>query len=90
MTGATIRTADALQTDIVLLPKLFRRLAEYLTDATAPVDLTGFMKFVSAHDDDRLYTVPRGQATGLDTLLKVTKQKLTLTVLPEQLVFQEA
>lgn len=89
LTGATIRSEEALQTDIVILPKLFRRLAEYLTDADG-VDLSGFKKFVAAHDDDRLYTVPRGQATGLDTLLKTTKQKLTLTLPPEQLVFQEA
>lgn len=90
LSGATVRSATGLQDEVVLMPKLFRRLAEYLTDTgTAPVDLTGFTAFVAAHDDDRLYTVPRGQATGLDTLLKVSKQKLTLTLPPEQLVFLE-
>lgn len=88
LTGATIRSEKALQDNIVILPKLFRRLAEYLTDADS-VDLGGFKKFIETHGD-RIFTVPRGQATGLDTLLATTKTKVTLTLPPEQIVFQEA
>jgi len=71
------------------LPKLFRRLAEYLTlDETGKVSLTAFSAFLSAHDE-RLFTVPAGQATALDTLVTRRGQTLTLTLPPEQIVFIE-
>lgn len=91
LSGATVRSAKALQDDIVILPKLFRRLAEFLvdTDPSGRVDLTGFKRFVETHGD-RVFTVPRGQATGFDTLLVTTKTKVTLTLPPEQIVFEEA
>ena len=65
------------------MPKLFRRLAEYLTlDETGKVSLTGFPAFLAAHDD-RLFTVPAGQATAFDTLIERKGQTLTLTLPPE-------
>jgi hypothetical protein len=69
---------------------VFRRLAEYLTlDEPDSVDLAGFPAFLAAKDD-RLFTVPAGQATGFDTLASVQGQTVTLTLPPEQIVFLEA
>jgi endonuclease YncB( thermonuclease family) len=87
--GFALTSVDQLTDDLVILPKLFRRLAEFLTDAGGNLALTGFKAFLAGHDDDQLYTVPRGQATGLDTLLDVEGQVVRLTLPPDQLVFLE-
>ncbi|EIV92090.1 hypothetical protein [Frankia sp. QA3] len=93
--GFTVTSREQLTDDLVILPKLFRRLAEYLTlDETGGVDLAGFADFL-ATGDDRLFTVPAGHATALDTLVTVTtdpataQEKVTLTVPPERIVFLE-
>jgi hypothetical protein len=87
--GFSLRSRSQLTDDLVILPKLFRRLAEYLTlDDTGKVSLTGFPAFLAVHDD-RLFTVPAGQATSLDTLLTRCGQHLHLTLPPEQIVFEE-
>jgi hypothetical protein len=89
--GFTLRSVGQLTDELVILPKIFRRLAEYLTDATdAAIDLSGFSAFLSSHGDDKLFTVPRGQATNLATLVKISRNKLTLQLPPEQIVFQES
>lgn len=74
----------------MILPKLFRRIAEYLAleaDQTS-VDLAQFPGFLAAHAD-ALFTVPDGHATTLDTLVEVTGQTVRLTVPPERIVFAE-
>lgn len=87
--GFTLRSRVQLTDELVILPKLFRRLAEYLTlDDTGGVSLAGFPTFLDVHGD-RLYTVPAGQATGLSTLVHRSRQTLTLTVPPEQIIFIE-
>ncbi|WP_101831331.1 nuclease [Frankia canadensis] len=93
--GFTVSSRAALTDDLVVLPKLFRRLAEYLTlDESGGVDLSGFRDFLATLDD-RLFTVPDGQATALDSLVTVatasgtTGQTVTLTVPPERIVFLE-
>jgi endonuclease YncB( thermonuclease family) len=89
MTGFRLQSRAQLTDDLVILPKLFRRLAEYLAlDETGKVSLAGFPAFLAAHDD-RLFTVPAGQATGLDTLVSRRGQTLHLTNPPEQIVFLE-
>src|SRR3954449_2936388 len=87
--GFRLQSRTQLSDNLVILPKLFRRLAEYLSlDETGKVSLAGFPAFLAAHDD-RLFTVPAGQATTLDTLITRRGQILTLTVPPEQIVFLE-
>jgi endonuclease YncB( thermonuclease family) len=87
--GFTLRSRTQLSDELVILPKLFRRLAEYLSlDETGKVSLAGLPAFLAAHDD-RLFTVPAGQATSLDTLVQRRGQTLHLTLSPEQIVFQE-
>jgi endonuclease YncB( thermonuclease family) len=87
--GFRLRTRTQLRDEVVLLPKLFRRLAEYLSlDDTGKVSLARFPAFLAAHGD-QLFTVPDGQATTFDTLVARRGQQLELTVLPEQIVFVE-
>lgn len=89
VSGFTLRSRTQLETETVILPKLFRRLAEYLgLDNTGNVSLAQFDQFLGAHDD-RLFTVPDGHATSLDTLVVVARQTVTLTVPPERIVFLE-
>jgi endonuclease YncB( thermonuclease family) len=87
--GFSLQSREQLITELIILPKLFRRLAEYLVlDDSGGVTLDGFPAFLEAKAD-RLFTVPAGQATHLDTLIEQNGQVLRLTLPPEQLVFIE-
>lgn len=87
--GFRFASRTQLAEDLVILPKLFRRLAEYLTlDESGKVSLAAFPAFLAAHHD-RLFTVPAGQATSFDTLVERRGQRLRLTLAPEQIVFLE-
>jgi endonuclease YncB( thermonuclease family) len=87
--GVTLQSRDQLEQEVILLPKLFRRLAEYLSlDESGEVHLDGFDAFLEQHDD-RLFTVPDGHATSFDTLIDVRHNHIKLTVPPERLVFLE-
>jgi endonuclease YncB( thermonuclease family) len=89
LSGFEVGSRADLTDRLVILPKLFRRLAEYLTlDETGGTDLSGFSAFLAAHND-RLFTVPEGHATSLDTLVRLDGQKVTLTKPPEEIVFLE-
>jgi endonuclease YncB( thermonuclease family) len=87
--GFDVESREQLQEQLVILPKLFRRLADYLTlDEPTTVDLAGLPAFLEAKDD-QLFTVPDGHKTGFDTLVKVQGQNVSLSVPPEQIVFLE-
>jgi endonuclease YncB( thermonuclease family) len=89
LSGFRLTSRHQLSDELVIMPKLFRRLAEYLTlDGTGRVSLVRFPAFLAAHDD-RLFTVPAGQATSFDTLVVRRGQTLHLSLPPEQMVFQE-
>ena len=88
--GFKLTSRAQLRDKVVLLPKLFRRLVDYLSlDETDGVSLAGFADYVDTRND-RLFTIPDGHATELHTLLSVRRQTLKLTTPPEQIVFQEA
>lgn len=87
--GFNLQSRDELETEYVLLPKLFRRLVDYLAlDNTGQVSLKRFDEYLATRDD-RLFTVPEGHATGLDTLVEIHRQQVRLTVPPERIVFIE-
>ena len=89
MSGFRLGSRTQLTDELVIMPKLFRRLAEYLAlDDTGKVSLATFPEFLAAHED-WLFTVPTGQATSFDTLVARRGQTLHLTLPPEQIVFQE-
>lgn len=87
--GFTLHSRDELEQEYVLLPKLFRRLVDYLgLDNTGKVSLKRFDEYLATRDD-KLFTVPTGHATSLDTLVEIHRQQVRLTVSPEQIVFLE-
>src|SRR5262249_3896337 len=87
-TGVTIESLATITDQAIILPKLFRRLAEYLEHGRPSVDLGGFRDFLD-QQLDRLWIVPSGTAPGFSTVVEVTGQTVRLTQLPENLVFQE-
>lgn len=88
--GFKLSSRKQLSDELVILPKLFRRLADYLTlDETGGVSLTGFKQYLDTRDD-RLFTVPDGHSTEFATLVDVRRQTTKLTVEPERIVFIEA
>jgi hypothetical protein len=72
----------------VILPKLFRRLLDYLALNDGDISLAGFRSYVEQHDD-RLVIVPSGQVTGFDYVINVQGQRVALTEPPDNLVFME-
>ena len=89
-TGFKLTSRKQLTETTVILPKIFRRLEDYLgLDETGGVSLAGFAHYLDTRDD-RLFTVPDGHATELATLVEVKRQTVKLTVEPERIVFIEA
>jgi endonuclease YncB( thermonuclease family) len=86
--GVVVASLATLTDDAVLLPKLFRRLVDYLQLGSGDVSLARFADYLRQRND-RLYVIPTAQRTGLDTLVEVDGQSLRLTVDPEDIVFEE-
>ncbi len=83
---------DALATitdDAVILPKLFRRLVDYLHLNGDDPSLTGFKAYL-AQRGDPVFILSTGHYTGFDYVVDVKGQVVRLTTEPEDLVFQEA
>jgi hypothetical protein len=86
--GVEVKSLNTLTDDAVILPKLFRRLADYLHLNGDDPSLAGFMTFL-AQQDDQLWVIPTGQKTSFDTVVAVSGQTVRLKRLPEELVFEE-
>jgi endonuclease YncB( thermonuclease family) len=86
--GVEVKSLTTLTDDAVILPKLFRRLADYLHLNGDDPSLAGFMTFLS-QQDDQLWVIPTGQKTSFDTVVAVSGQTVRLKRLPEELVFEE-
>ncbi len=86
--GVTVESQATLTDSAVILPKLFRRLAEYLQLGDGDPSLAGFNDFL-AQQADLVWIVPTGQKTGFDTVVAVDGQTVKLTRPPEELVFEE-
>jgi endonuclease YncB( thermonuclease family) len=87
-TGVTVESLTTLTDDAVILPKLFRRLADYLHLNGDDPSLAGFKAFL-AQQDDAVWVLSTGEKTNLDALVDVTGQTVGLTRPPEDLVFEE-
>jgi len=96
--GFEVTGRRQLETDIVVLPKLFRRLAEYLSlngagDGGASVSLARFGEFLAVSADAvRVMgdgAVGDGTLTTLADLVEVDGQRVRLIESPERLVFVE-
>ncbi|MBO2445665.1 hypothetical protein J4573_01035 [Actinomadura barringtoniae] len=86
--GATIHAQSDLSERLVLLPKLFRRLAEYFATAPGDPSLGHFKAFLSTLND-RLYVISEGRATGFDTVIDVNGDTVKLTKAVTDLIFVE-
>jgi hypothetical protein len=87
--GATLPNGlKDLEHDVVVLPKLFRRLADYFTLNDGDPSLAGFRDYLVARDD-RITILPTGQWTGLDTIVAVDGSTVRLTHPAEQIIFDE-
>ena len=71
------------------MPKLFRRLMDYLALGGGDTSLAGFPAFLTARDD-RLLILSTGHLTGFDYIVEVDQQHVRLKRPPEDLVFIEA
>ncbi|MBP0452963.1 MULTISPECIES: nuclease [unclassified Kitasatospora] len=86
-TGAKIVDMKSINTDVVILPKLFRRLKDYLD--LGGDSLACFPSFLAGAND--VFTLPDGkQLPGLHSILEITNgQTLRLTHPAEDLLFEE-
>ncbi|GAA1361535.1 nuclease [Streptomyces beijiangensis] len=87
-TGGKIDGLVSLTESVVLLPKLFRRLADYLVLGAGDPSLAGFKAFLDQRAD-RVLILSTGEFTGLSTVVEVTEQTVRLSHPPEDLVFEE-
>jgi hypothetical protein len=87
--GATITSLQALNDQLVILPKLFRRLVDFLALGAGDISLAGFVAFLASRDD-RLFVISQAQFTGLDNITQVDGQTVGLAHPPDDLIFIEA
>jgi hypothetical protein len=87
--GAIVATETSLTDDVVILPKLFRRLADYLQLGAGDLSLAGFPDFL-AQAKDRFFILSTGHSTtGLDTIVEVDGNTVRMTHAATDLVFDE-
>ncbi|MFF5523061.1 nuclease [Streptomyces coeruleorubidus] len=89
LSGATVTGMSSITKDngAVILPKLFRRLVDYLN--LGDPDLSGFPAFLD-QAQDKFWILSTGQSTtGLDAVVEVINSKVRMTHPSEDLVFDE-
>jgi endonuclease YncB( thermonuclease family) len=87
--GFEVTALETLTDDVVIMPKLFRRLVDYLHLGDGDPSLAGFASYLEQRDD-RVIVMPEADFTSFDTVVRVDGQAVRLTTGPENLVFQEA
>jgi endonuclease YncB( thermonuclease family) len=87
-TGVKIDSLATLTDDAVILPKLFRRLVDYIALNHGDANMKGFSAYL-ATVNDRLILTTNSSMTGFDNVLTVSDQTVTLTQPPENLIFIE-
>ncbi|MWA04146.1 nuclease [Actinomadura sp. LD22] len=86
--GASIHAQEDLSERLVIMPKLFRRLAEYYALAPGDPSLAGFPSYMATLND-RLYVISDAHATGFDTVVEVAGDTVRLTKPITDLIFME-
>jgi endonuclease YncB( thermonuclease family) len=87
--GVAVKSLATLTDDAIVLPKLFRRLVDYLALNDGDVSLDGLPAYLAQHQDP-VFVLSTGHYTGFDFVVDVRGQVVRLTTEPEDLVFQEA
>lgn len=83
-TGFEVNGIQSITDEHVILPKLFRRLAEYL-EAGGPIN--GFKEFLEMKADG-VTIISSAHFTHLDTLVSINGNVVRMTEPPENLVFE--
>lgn len=86
--GFIVDGLATLTDDVVIMPKLFRRLVDYLALNDGDPSLDGLSDYLAARED-RLLIVSRGHVTGFDNTVEISGQNVRLMYPPEDLVFLE-
>lgn len=83
--GFAVSSLASVTEDAVILPKLFRRIINYMGEGGS---IDGFKEYLAANPDPVL-ELKTGHFTNFDTFVEVTGNEVKLTVEPEDLVFIE-
>ncbi|MBW4698592.1 MAG: thermonuclease family protein [Aphanocapsa lilacina HA4352-LM1] len=86
--GFAVQSIATITEEVVILPKLFRRLLDYLELNDGDPSLAGFKIYLESRTDE-VTILSAGHFTHLDTVVEVDGQRLKLLVPPEDLVFRE-
>jgi endonuclease YncB( thermonuclease family) len=87
--GVDVKSLATLTDEAIVLPKLFRRLVDYLQLNDDDPSLAGFPAYL-AQRNDPVFILSTGHYTGFDFVVDVRGQIVKLTTDPADLVFQEA
>jgi len=79
-----IHNQQQLEDDLVIMPKLFRRLTEHLQGGGS---ITNFKQFLESKQEG-IFIIHTAHATHFDTVVEVVGQTLRLTVPPEDIIFE--
>jgi endonuclease YncB( thermonuclease family) len=82
--GFEVEGLDSITDEHVILPKLFRRLAEYLE---AGGSVAGFVEFLEAREEE-IIVISTVHPTHFDTVVEVEGNTVRLTEPPENLIFE--
>lgn len=82
--GAVIHGQHSLEEDQVVIPKLFRRLTEYLAGGGG---MGGFKQFLESKEEG-IIIISTGHATHFDTVIEVDGITVRMTVPPEDIMFE--
>jgi len=82
--GFEVVGLDSITNEHVILPKLFRRLAEYLQ---AGGSVGGFKEFLKAKEEE-IIVISTVHPTHFDTVVEVEGNRVRMTERPENLIFE--
>lgn len=82
-TGFTINNFSDLTNDFVILPKLFRRLVDYLEGGN---DVSGFRSFLASNPEEIL-VISNSHLTHFDSVIRANGNTVHMTEQPENLMF---
>lgn len=89
MTGFKVgRDLDEVQEEAFVVPKLYRRLMDFIAFNGGDTSLVGFEEYLNERDD-RVFILSEGQISGFDTVVETNGQTVKLLKPIEDLVFQE-
>lgn len=84
-TSLLVNSLSVITTDRPILPKLFRRMSEYLVNTGS---IKGF-KQVMAKAKEPVYDLRQQNFTHFDTFIEQKGERIKLTRFPEELIFDE-